>query len=49
MVKKISTGLALVAGIAIVSVVISRIFGKKDEEKCDNDKCDSCDDCCCGR
>ena len=45
MLKKIYKGLMLVAGVAVVSVVISRILGKDKDEDGD-DKCD-CDSPCC--
>lgn len=45
MLKKLYTGLMLVAGVAVVSVVISRILGK-DKNEDDGDECD-CNDCCC--
>lgn len=44
MFKKFYTGLMLIAGVAIVSVVISLIF-EKDE---DGDKECNCEDCCEG-
>lgn len=42
MLKKLYTGLALIAGVAVVSVVISHILGKKDKS-CDCDgECENC-------
>lgn len=42
MLKKICTGLTLVAGVAVAIVVISRILGKKEnEEEAENDDCDT--------
>lgn len=42
MLKKLYTGLALIAGVAVVSVVIARIIGKKNEDEdnpCDYPEC----------
>lgn len=46
MIKKLYTGLVLIAGVAVVSVVIAKIFGKKDEDDCDGDE-PCCVDCNC--
>jgi hypothetical protein len=47
MIKKLYTGLVLVAGVAIVSVVIAKVFGKKDECDCDGDSPCDCTECNC--
>lgn len=49
MIKKLYTGLVLVASVAIISVVITKVFGKKNEDdgEYDEDAPLKCSDCNC--